>query len=847
MRYLSLVAAAIFSTWAWAAIPQNERDLYREGEVLVKYRSDARSPAAMELKGRLGMSTRSRLIDARHEWLRLPAMTTVKSALDVLRREPSVEYAEPNFRRFKKSVTPNDPLFGEQWGLKNTGQPNFVAGGPAGVPGGDMNLPAAWSITKGDGSVTVGIIDDAVFTAHEDLVNNIAAGGASFTSDTSSTGDPSRVVVGNDPNPTATDQVHGTWVAGCIGAEGNNGKGVAGVAWNVKLLPLKFDFFTGAEVVAMQYATQHGARIINGSFGGPTFSQTELDAINALEANDILFVVAAGNEDSNTDLSQLEYPANYNAPNIVAVAATNRQDEIASFSSYGPTSVDVAAPGLQIVSTAVNFNNLAATNLYSTHPNDVAGTSFASPYTAGVAALLRMQFPSAKYPEIKARLIEGADPGLGTDFGTRPDARRTAGGRVNAANSLTLAARPSIVLKNLSFSAPLDPGTTPGVDLSLDNNWVDATGVTATLQASTNPSADASSEVAVTSGATTPVDIAGGASAPVHFDLAVTSGLARHAYVYFTLQISANSGAYSVKRHFISEIGTLSSGVTVTQPFQADLYDDFHTWHLKVPAGTGSVTFTSTTASTDIDLMIRAGRPAQYEIALGCTDPACAVFCTSGTTSDCQDPAVSVGGSTTGNETVTISNAAPGDYFVTVVNFGQPVDGSGNLATYNYTLTGTPAPQQLQFSASSYTASSGPGTANVAVSRQGGSRGTVSATFSTSDGSAIAGTHYTATTTTVSFADGVTTQTVHIPILADPGQTAQKTVNLALSNAGGGAVLGAPVATVLNIPPPPVSAPAPSGGGGGGGGGPVSPAVLMLFAAAAIVRRAPRSASRPSR
>src|SRR6185295_17682428 len=152
-----------------------------------------------------------------------------------------------------------------------------------------------------------------------------------------------------DPSPQTSQGQHGTLVSGCIAARGNTGSGVAGVAWNTSLMPLKFAFDTATFLQAMTFARDNGAKIINASFGGPGFSQMETDLITQLAADDVLFVVAAGNDDSNTDLAQLNYPANYDADNIVTVAATDRRDRLTSFSQYGPMSVDVAAPGTQVV------------------------------------------------------------------------------------------------------------------------------------------------------------------------------------------------------------------------------------------------------------------------------------------------------------------------------------------------------------------------------------------------------------------------------------------------------------------------------------------------------------------
>ena len=355
-----------------AAVSQRPAATYREGEIIVKYRDGAQSPAAQRLRSRLGLVPLNGLLRGRAEHLRLPAFLSVAGALPELSRDPAVEYAEPNFLRFPRAVAPNDLHFSQQWGLHNTGQANFVAGGPAGVAGGDLNMVEAWDADGngtadrvGDGITIVAVIDDAFQTNHPDLLDNMS-------------GVPARNFINGtaDPNPANADEFHGTFVAGCIAAKGNDGYGVAGTAWNVKLMPLKFAFDEATHLAAIEFARANGAKIINASFGGPGFSQAEEDAIAALQDDDILYVAAGGNDDSNTDVAVLNYPANFDADNIVAVAATNRQDNIASFSQYGPITMDVAAPGLQIVTTAPG-------SAHTTSPG-ISGTSFSAPYIAGI-------------------------------------------------------------------------------------------------------------------------------------------------------------------------------------------------------------------------------------------------------------------------------------------------------------------------------------------------------------------------------------------------------------------------------------------------------------------------------
>jgi len=664
---LSAVAPAL------AVAPQQAPILYRPGEVIVKYRDGAQSPAAQRVRAELGLVPLNALMRGRAEHLRLPAYLPVTGALATLSRDPAIEYAEPNYLRFARAVTPNDFYFGQQWGLKNTGQANFVAGGPAGVVGADMNLTEAWDANGdgtadrvGDGATIVAVIDDAVDRTHPDLIAN-------------TTGVPAYNFVNNttNPDPSSSDQVHGTYVAGCVAGRGNDGFGVSGTAWDIKLMALKFAFDEATHLAAIEFARANGAKIINASFGGPIFSQAEEDAIAGLQDDDILYVAAGGNDDSNTDVAELNYPANLDADNIVAVAATNRQDNIASFSQYGPITMDVAAPGLQIVTTAPG-------NTHTTSPG-VSGTSFSSPYVAGIAALIRSHVAGVTWRDIKARLIESGSAVSGAN-----PKQRTAGGRVDADRALDLAAGPSLVIDSVVLSGGdgngrLDPGETLTLHLTLRNIWQAATSVTAALAATTG--------VTVNTGSVNLGSVGADTLATADFDLSVDAGVTGHRYVTFTATVGASG--YSATRTFFLEIGHLENGVTATQTFTSgsiDLYDEFHAWNFdltSLPSGHNQLVIQTTSSalginSPDIDLLVKRGAPPQYSITVGInpeTDQG--FFCTSGTTTSCLDPDTQISGRVDGNESVVIDNPQLGTYHIVIVNFAQ-LD-----KTLTYTLRAT--------------------------------------------------------------------------------------------------------------------------------------------------------------
>lgn len=651
---LAVLAVLLPVAAARAEQPERPAALYREGEVVVRYRAGATSAEVQAAKARLGLAGKRRVDSLRTELVGLPRFTTTAAAIEVLRADPAVERAEPNVYRYRRAVIPNDTSFDQQWGLRNTGQADF-SGGPAGIPGADLNMINAWD-ADGDGtadrtgsaSVIVAVIDDAIQTTHPDLTPNLLPGRNFITCQDA-----------NDTNPVTADGQHGTLVTGCVAARGNTNSGVAGVAWNTGLLPLKFGFDTAGHMAALEYARDNGARIINASFGGPLFSQIEADLIASLAADDILYVAAAGNDDSNTDLAQLNYPANYPADNIVAVAATGREDDITSFSQYGPLSADVAAPGQQIVTTAINSS-------YATNPG-VSGTSFSSPYTAGVAALVKAHVaPAPDYLEIKARLIES-----GTSIGGANPRAMTSGGRVDADAALDIADRPALVLTGVAFDAAgndaLDPGEAADVSFTVRNLWQGATNVMATL-------ATDDADVTVNSGAQALGAIASLDDAPATFSVTVAGGITEHRYVNFTLTLTADGG-YTATRNYIAELGTLTLAAEISQPFSGAIYDDYHAWHVDVPSPVGTKTLflrTTTPSSNDIDLLLKRDVPPQYSITVGINpEVSFGFFCTSGTTLNCQDPDTLVSARQDGVEEISIVDPPAGTYHAVIVNFEQ--------------------------------------------------------------------------------------------------------------------------------------------------------------------------------
>ena len=390
-------------------------------------RHGAEGASARAFRGR-----RNRTPLAIQRWWRvkLPAGQSAEALARRLARESSVEAVELD-QRVTIALTPNDPRFAEQWALHNTGQ----TGGTADA---DIDAPEAWDITTGTAAAVVAVIDSGVDYTHPDLAANIWTNPGEIPGngiDDDGNGYVDDVhgydFANDDANPM-DDHGHGTHVAGTIAAIGNNGVGVIGVAPSARVMAVKFlnsggSGFTSDAVDAILYATNNGATILSNSWGGGGYSQALRDAIAASDAAGTLFVVAAGNNASDNDFAPF-YPAGYDVPNVVAVAATDHNDARAGFSNWGRNTVHLAAPGASIVSTVPPAGSSCCSS-----PSGymlLSGTSMAAPHVSGVANLILAQYPGLTSQQIKARLLSAVDP-------TPQLANLTiSGGRLNALNTL---------------------------------------------------------------------------------------------------------------------------------------------------------------------------------------------------------------------------------------------------------------------------------------------------------------------------------------------------------------------------------------------------------------------------
>jgi subtilisin family serine protease len=404
-------------------------------EVLVRFRSTATPDTIRNIVARLNDRIEDRIESVSGlDVIEDENGETAEHVAAEYRELPEVEYAEPNYKiRLEEETAanpalPGDPRFDEQWALNNDGQ----NGGKAGA---DVSALKAWKVTKGSDQVVVAVVDSGVDYTHRDLAANIWTRPANikqYQDEDLTTDGPVDDEHGFDTTNDTPDPMdqngHGTHCAGIIGAEGDNDFGIVGINWKVQIMPLRFIDASGsgttkAAIEAINYVIDRkkagvNVRIISASWGSTAKSRALEDVIRKAYDEGILFVAAAGNSSSDND-SMPHYPASYNIGNVVSVAALDRNDELASFSNFGVKSVQIAAPGKEIISTWLGDDF-----------REASGTSMATPYVSGIAALILSKHPKMSVDELRAKLLKSVDklPSL--------DGKVTTGGRINAAKAV---------------------------------------------------------------------------------------------------------------------------------------------------------------------------------------------------------------------------------------------------------------------------------------------------------------------------------------------------------------------------------------------------------------------------
>ncbi len=403
--------------------PQIPGPAFVDGQLLIRFNSEAspeqRNNVLAMISGTVEEQILTRAMEAAGDREGITLVNTplgVNEAVITAKSMPGVEYAEPN-QIYYHYATSNDPYYtgGSLWGMYGD------ASSPANNNGSQAG--EAWANNHtGSSDVIVGIIDEGFMFAHEDLSANSWVNpyetvdgkdndGNGYIDDTRGWDFDGN----NNSTFDGTQDDHGTHVAGTIGGVGGNGKGVAGVCWNVKMISCKFlgrnGGTTANAVKAVDYLTdlktRHSMNIVasNNSWGGGGFSQSLSDAITRANSADILFIAAAGNGGSdglgdNND-AVASYPSNYTQSNVIAVASITSTGAISSFSNYGATSVDLGAPGSGINSCLPGKSGKSAYGSYS-------GTSMATPHVTGAAALYKATNTSATGADIKAAILNNA-------------------------------------------------------------------------------------------------------------------------------------------------------------------------------------------------------------------------------------------------------------------------------------------------------------------------------------------------------------------------------------------------------------------------------------------------------
>lgn len=396
---------------------------YVPNEIIVKFRKnkinlDSTFSPSSQIRKKIfewtnGFQTQKTLKKANLLLLKIKEGEQIDEVIEKLKADPSVEYAEPNYYRKLYSLSIDDTYKNDLWGLNNFGQTTTTDTGGTwvGTSGADIDMERAWNLSTGTTEIIVAIIDSGVAYNHPDLIYSMWDG--------SNCKDEAGAFLGgclhgydyedNDINPLPTDSSHGTHVAGTIAAERNNNLGIAGVGPKIKIMALKIGFGPNwdgfSEIKAIDFAIQNGAKVINASYGGAGYSTAQKEAIERFQAAGGIFVAAAGNDAENND-STSSYPSNYLVDNIIAVAATDQNDALATFSNYGGTSVDLGAPGSDIFSTVADsalvdydFDNIDNGSLPPTWTSDL-GSSWGV-YDTGITGVGGLLYGDLNYPYIE--------------------------------------------------------------------------------------------------------------------------------------------------------------------------------------------------------------------------------------------------------------------------------------------------------------------------------------------------------------------------------------------------------------------------------------------------------------
>jgi subtilisin family serine protease len=463
-----LYCALLFLFGVQLASAQYNSEVFVEGELLVKYKSGMDSAAAFSMNAKMGTTVLEEFPDLGWQRVKLPKGLSIDQALSSYKTSGAIEIAQPNYY-YRILNTTNDTRFSELYGMKK------------------ISALAAWDLTTGSATTVVANIDTGIAYNHEDLAANMWRNTGEIPGN--NVDDDSNGFVDdyygydffyNDSDPIDDAGGHGTHTSGTIGAMGNNSLGVVGVNWNVQLMAIKIYSPNGGDSTSAMLINAYNyvrmmknrgvnIRITNNSYGGCGeacgYDQATKDAIDALGDAGILQVFAAGNSGQNVEANAF-YPASYTSQSILSVAASDENDNRGGFSNYGVNSIDIAAPGVGILSTYIPANNSYAS---------LTGTSMAAPHVTGAAALLASYYPNLSPASLKATLMNSVD------VLPQWNGIVKSGGRLNVARALQNPTVCTYSLDRASQNVPTTGGTfsinviaSPNCDYSIvsNNAWI---------------------------------------------------------------------------------------------------------------------------------------------------------------------------------------------------------------------------------------------------------------------------------------------------------------------------------------------------------------------------------------
>ena len=770
-------------------------------EILVQYssgtnvqlRAQSRYNLNVQLKDEILSAERLNMGDGAMELIKLPSGMSNQKALDWFSRQPGVVFAEPNYHVTASAVS-NDTYYtnGQLWGMEGSDSPTSV--GPAGTTNVyGINAEAAWNDGQtGSKSIFVGIVDTGVQITHPDLVDNIWTNpydavdgidndGNGFVDDIHGWD-----FVNNDNSVyDSVNDDHGTHVAGTIGGKGGNGAGVAGVNWNVTMISTKFlgtNGGTTADAVrAIDYITdlktRHGMDVVatNNSWGGGGYSAALHSAIIRAAKADILTIIAAGNDASNND-SVASYPSNTSTlvgtttttaasyEGVIAVASLDSSGAMSSFSNYGKTTVDIAAPGAGIMSSVPS-------NTYASY----SGTSMATPHVTGSVALLASKYPNATASQLRTAILATATPTTSVTGKVLTDGRLNVQAALNYSGFNTTSTPPSLSIANVSkaegnsgtsnmvFTVNLSQAAAADVTVSYATSDITATAGTDYVAAS--------GTVTIPAGSTT-----GTFNVVVNGDTTFESDE--------TLRVTL-SGASSN-----ATIGTSTATGTITNDDVAPLptLSIANVSKAEGNSGTSNLVFT-VTLSQAASAAVTVNYATSDVTATAGTD----YVATSGTVTI---PA----GSTTGTFNVVVNGDSTVETDETLrVTLTSP---SSNATIATSTATGTITNDDVatlpSLSVANVSKAEGnSGTSNLVftVTLSQAAAAPVTVNYATSNLTATAGTDYVATSGTVTIPAGSTTGTFNVVVNGDTTVESDETLRVTLSGASSNATIATATAT----------------------------------------------------